>query len=90
MDGATETKGLIMQNLDRRVQHIEDCGCPKSNIQEVKIETTEKELDKHDKHLDRLTTTFNVGVVVVIIFTFVSGANAVINLIGFVEKLVGH
>jgi hypothetical protein len=80
LNGADDTKGVILQDFNRRLIHLEECGSTKVNELEVTVVT-------HEKVIDRLSSLYEKGVFTVIVLTFISGANAIMNLVEFLKTI---
>lgn len=81
MIGANETKVSILNDFSRRITHLEECGSTKVNELEITVIA-------HDKCIEKLDNKYDKGVLTVIILSFISGANAIMNLIEFVRSFI--
>jgi len=83
MNGADSTKGIIMQEFNRRLVHLEECGSNKVNEVEIMVKL-------HDRAIENLTRLYEKGVWSVILLGFVGGANAIMNIIEFIKSFIIH
>lgn len=75
MNGAMETRGIILQNIDSRIRQIETDGCPMGAVQEEKIHNMVICMEEVKKSLGQINDKLFWWIIIMIVMTFMAGVN---------------
>jgi hypothetical protein len=82
----SETKGLILSNMDGRISQLEKCGCPAGNIREEKIHNLTENLGYLRKTTNAINDKLFYGLILLVIVAFLAGVNVTSQLVKMVFK----
>lgn len=75
MNGATETKGIILQNIDNRIRQIEIYGCQKGKVRGEKVHHIELLLGEMKESIKAINNKMFWGLIILLVLSFMAGIN---------------
>lgn len=75
MNGASETRGLIMQNIVDRLRDVERFGCAAGKVREEKVINIEKTMDDMKKAIESINIKMFWGMIIFVVIAIMAGIN---------------